>query len=174
MPLALGEDDSPRDRRNNGPVTPDVDGWTALFRLLLAAACGGLVGIEREADGQDAGLRTHMLLALGAAMFGLVSVGGFNDHIRPSASTNVQVDVTRVASYVAAGVGFIGGGAILKHRTGVSGLTTAASLWVAAAAGVACGVGLWVAPLAAVAITVVALVVLKPASRWLAGRRARH
>lgn len=154
-------------------MTPDVDGWTALFRLLLAAGCGGLVGIEREADGQDAGLRTHMLLALGAAMFGLVSVGGFNDYVRATASTNVQVDVTRVASYVAAGVGFIGGGAILKHRTGVSGLTTAASLWVAAAVGVACGVGMWIAPLVAVGITLVALVVLKPASRWLAGRRAR-
>lgn len=153
-------------------MTPDVDGWTALFRLALAAACGGLVGVERESGGQDAGLRTHMLLALGAGLFGLVSVGGFDAYIRPSASTNVQVDVTRVASYVAAGVGFIGGGAIIKHRTGVSGLTTAASLWVAAAAGVACGVGLWLPPLIAVGITLVTLVALKPISEWLAGRRA--
>lgn len=153
-------------------MTPDVDGWTALFRLLLAAGCGGLVGVEREAGGQDAGLRTHMLLALGAAMFGLVSVAGFDDYVRPSAVTNVQVDVTRVASYVAAGVGFIGGGAIIKHRTGVSGLTTAASLWVAAAAGVACGVGLWLPPLIAVSITLLTLVALKPVSDWLEGRRA--
>lgn len=152
----------------DGAVT--VDEWTMLWRLLLAAACGGAVGFEREAGGQDAGLRTHVLVALGAALFGLVSVAGFDDHVRPASATNVQVDVTRVASYVAAGVGFIGGGAILKHRTGISGLTTAGSLWVAAAAGLACGVGLWLPPLFAVGIALLALVVLKPVSRWLSGR----
>lgn len=152
-------------------ITPDIDGWTVVGRLLLAAVCGGILGVEREFGGQDAGLRTHLLLALGAALFGLVSVAGFEDYAT-SAATNVRVDVTRVASYVAAGVGFIGGGAILKHRTGVSGLTTAASLWVAAAAGLACGVGLWLPPVVAVGITLIALVALKPLSDWL--NRGRH
>lgn len=151
----------------------EVDGWTVLGRLALAGACGGLVGIERESGGQDAGLRTHMLLALGAAIFALVSVEGFNEYVT-GATTNVQVDVTRVASYVAAGVGFIGGGAIIKRGDSVRGLTTAASLWVAAAIGVACGVGLWLAPLIAVGMTLITLVAFRPVSGWIARRSGRH
>jgi putative Mg2+ transporter-C (MgtC) family protein len=135
--------------------------WEVVGRLLLAAAVGAALGIEREADGQDAGLRTHLMLALGAAVFGLVSVGGF-DAFMTSSDTNVQVDVTRVASYVAAGIGFIGGGAILKQAGGIRGLTTAASLWVAAGSGLAAGLGMWTAALTGTAIALLSLAALKP------------
>jgi putative Mg2+ transporter-C (MgtC) family protein len=111
-------------------------------RLAVAAVLGGLVGLEREFAGREAGVRTHALLALGSALFALVSVGGFSEFAVASADTNVRVDVTRVASYVAAAVGFIGGGVIVKGRSGVRGLTTAATLWVTCAIGLACGVGL--------------------------------
>jgi putative Mg2+ transporter-C (MgtC) family protein len=124
----------------------DVGLWQMAGRLGLACLLGGLLGLERDVKGHEAGLRTHMLLSLGSAMFALVSVASFGDFIDADAST-VQVDPSRIASYVAAGVGFIGGGAILKHGGNVTGLTTAASLWVAAAIGVATGLGMWPAAL---------------------------
>lgn len=139
-------------------------------RLVLAALLGGILGVERELDGQDAGFRTHLLLALGAALFGVVSVAGFSDFITDSGETNVQVDVTRVASYVAAGIGFIGGGAILKRGGSITGITTAASLWSGAAVGLAAGLGFWVGAIATAVIAVAALRGLKPLSRWLERR----
>jgi putative Mg2+ transporter-C (MgtC) family protein len=135
-------------------------------RLLLAALLGGILGIERELDGQDAGFRTHLLLALGAGLFGAISAGAFTDFVSTSA-TNVQVDVTRVASYVAAGIGFIGGGAILKHRGHITGITTATSLWTGAAVGLAAGLGFWVGAVATTVIALLALRALKPLSNWL-------
>jgi len=111
-------------------------------RVAVAALLGGLVGLEREFAGREAGVRTHALLSLGAALFALISIGGFASFAMRSNDTNVLVDVTRVASYVAAAVGFIGGGVIVKGREGVRGLTTAATLWVTCAIGLACGVGL--------------------------------
>lgn len=144
----------------------DLAWYDVLGRLALAAVLGAVVGLERESAGQDAGFRTHLLLSLGAAVFGVVSVGAWDDFITDS-TTNVRVDVTRVASYVAAGVGFIGGGAILKHVGTVRGITTAASLWIAAAIGLSSGVGLWFAAVAAAAIALVALAALKPLSTWI-------
>lgn len=131
-------------------------------RILLAAALGACIGAERELGGQDAGLRTHLMLSLGAGLFGVVSVGAWDHFADRAADTNFRVDVTRVASYVAAGIGFLGGGAILKQAGGVRGLTTAASLWVAAAAGLAVGVGLWVAGVAATGAALASLALLKP------------
>lgn len=148
----------------------DLAWYDVLGRLALAALLGAVVGLERESAGQDAGFRTHLLLSLGAAVFGVVSVGAWDDFITDS-TTNVSVDVTRVASYVAAGVGFIGGGAILKHVGTVRGITTAASLWIAAAIGLSSGVGLWFAAVAAAVIALVALAALKPLSTWI-GRRS--
>jgi putative Mg2+ transporter-C (MgtC) family protein len=115
-----------------------------------------------------------MLLSLGAAVFAVASVTGFDSFIS-GPSSNVRVDPGRIASYVAAGVGFIGGGAILKRDDHITGLTTAASLWVAAAIGVACGIGLWVAPLVAAGFALLSLVVFRPLSRLLerAGRDVR-
>ncbi|MCB0967360.1 MAG: MgtC/SapB family protein [Ilumatobacter sp.] len=146
----------------------NVPEWEIALRLGAAAVLGGLLGVQREAHGRDAGLRTHMLLALGAALFAVVSTTGFDDFIvADRSSTNVVVDPGRIASYVAAGVGFIGGGTILKREQAgeVKGLTTAASLWVAAAIGVACGLGLWVAPAIAAGVALLSLAVLHPISK---------
>ncbi|MEO6125920.1 MAG: MgtC/SapB family protein [Ilumatobacteraceae bacterium] len=131
--------------------------WGVIGRLAVATGLGALIGFEREIDGHDAGMRTHALLALGSAVFGVISVGGFADFIVERATSNVQVDVTRIASYVAAGVGFLGGGAILKQNHRVRGLTTAASLWACAAVGLAAGVGFYSA---AIVATVAALMML--------------
>ena len=151
----------------------DLTWYEVVLRLAAGAVLAGIVGLERESAGQDAGFRTHLLLGLGAALFGVVSVGAFDDFIVGSASsTNVRVDVTRIASYVAAGVGFIGGGAILKHAGAVRGITTAASIWAAAAIGLSAGLGMWVATIAATVLAILALAILRPVSKWI-GRRAR-
>jgi len=135
--------------------------WEICVRLAVAAVLGAAIGAERESGGQDAGLRTHLMLSLGAAMFGVISVGAWSSFIT-SRPTNVSVDVSRVASYVAAGVGFLGGGAILKQAGGVRGMTTAASLWVVAGVGLAAGLGMWVAATAATGIALLSLVGLRP------------
>lgn len=141
-------------------------------RLVAALVLGGAIGLEREVAGQVAGLRTHMSVALGAALFGIVSAYGFDEFIGPRAQSNTQVDVTRVASNVVTGVGFLGGGAILKEGPTVRGLTTAASLWVTAAVGLAVGLGLYfVAALTTLAL-VVSLTILRAPRLWLRRRFA--
>ncbi|MDD4860010.1 MAG: MgtC/SapB family protein [Dehalococcoidales bacterium] len=119
-----------------------------VLRLLLAAVLGAVIGFQREKVGKPAGLRTHALIALGAALFTAVSIYGFGGN----------ADISRVAAGVVVGVGFIGGGVIL-HRTGgaVEGLTTAATVWTAAGIGMAVGTGLY---LAAAVTTVIILAIL--------------
>lgn len=140
-------------------------------RLAMSLAVGGALGLEREIDGHEAGFRTHALLALGAGVFGVVSVGGFSSFISDTSGGNVQVDVTRIASYVAAGVGFLAGGAIVKGTTRVKGLTTAASLWVCAAVGLAAGLGFYVGALTGTVLALIMLVLDRPVSRL---RRSRQ
>lgn len=151
-----------------------LEWYDILGRLALAAFLGALVGVERESSGQDAGFRTHLLLALGAALFGIISVGAFDQFITDD-PTNVRFDPTRLASYVVAGVGFIGGGVIIKHAGTVRGITTAASLWAAAAIGLAAGVGFWIGAVSTVIIAIVALAGLRPLSNWIlrVGRQPR-
>jgi len=113
---------------------PDVAGATRIaVRLLIAAALGGILGYEREQKGKAAGLRTHMLVSLGAALFVLI----------PQQAGVSNADLTRVLQGLVAGVGFLGAGAIIKGRDedDVKGLTTAASVWLTAAIGVAAGLG---------------------------------
>ena len=153
-----------------GAQIPELGSVEVVGRLVLAAVLGGVIGAERELDGQDAGLRTHFLLAVGAALFGAISVGAFTDFSENPALTNVRYDPTRVASYVAAGIGFIGGGTIIKRRGSVSGITTATSLWAAAAIGLAAGLGFWVGALTTAVLVLVALRGLKPLSKWMERR----
>ena len=124
-----------------------------VVRLVFAAAAGALVGIDREARGKPAGLRTHALVALGAA---LVTVCG----IQYLQGSSDQGALTRVIQGVIAGVGFLGGGAILRvsDRDAITGLTTAATIWIVAALGVACGGGHWVAVTTAVALVAIILI----------------
>ena len=150
-------------------------GWLEMVgRLALACLLGGLLGLEREYDGQDAGFRTHLLVVLGCALFGVLSVGAFDEFMTTRNDTNVNVDVTRMAAYVAPAIGFIGGGAILKHSGRVSGITTAASLWAAAAIGVACGLGMWVVAVVATVFALLALQGLKPLSRIVGNAGRPH
>jgi putative Mg2+ transporter-C (MgtC) family protein len=119
---------------------PSIELWEASLRLLLAMVLAAAVGIERELRDQEAGLRTHILVGVGASLF--VVVGNFSwAELRFSNQTGVVLDPSRVVAYVITGIGFLGAGAIIKHGTNVRGLTTAASLWVVAAIGVASGSG---------------------------------
>lgn len=156
-----------------GEVNDVVPSWEAVWRLLAAAGLGALVGIEREVNDQPAGLRTHITVALGAAVFGIISTLGFSEFVTDQRAVNVQFDVTRVASNVVVGIGFLGAGMIFRAGSRVRNLTTAASLWVTAAFGLAAGVGdIGIAAIAAVAL-VVALFVLR-VPRNLLRRRFTH
>lgn len=142
------------------------------WRLVAAVLLGALIGIEREATDQPAGLRTHISVCLGAALFGVVSTVGFDEFIARRDLTNIQVDVTRVASQVVVGIGFLGAGVIFRQGGNVHNLTTAASLWVVAAIGLAVGVGnVGIAAVAAL-LLLASLVALRPV-RAVIRRRAR-
>ncbi|HUP31926.1 MAG TPA: MgtC/SapB family protein [Gaiellaceae bacterium] len=138
--------------------------WPDLaLRLVAAALLGGAIGFERELHERRAGLRTHMLVSLGAALFTVSSAYAWSGFVlAPGAAS----DQSRIAAGIVAGIGFIGAGAIIRQGVFVRGLTTAASLWVAAAIGLASGLGYFTAALVA---TVVVLVSLGPL-RWLADR----
>jgi putative Mg2+ transporter-C (MgtC) family protein len=139
-------------------------------RLGAALVLGGAIGLERELTGQVAGLRTHMTVALGAALFGIESAYGWSEFAAVRAQTNVQVDVTRVASNVVTGVGFLGGGAILKDGATVRGLTTAASLWVTAAVGLAVALGGYSLAATATIGLVFSLILLRGPRGWIRRR----
>jgi putative Mg2+ transporter-C (MgtC) family protein len=141
--------------------------WDLVIRLLLAAGLAGLLGIERELHEQPAGFRTHTLVGLGAALFAIVSAFGFQAVAGAGPSGEIRADVTRVASQIVVGIGFLGGGAIIKYGASVRGLTTAASLWVTAAVGTAVGIGMRFLATATTLITLVALVVLRPLRGFL-------
>jgi putative Mg2+ transporter-C (MgtC) family protein len=150
------------------------DGELAL-RLVLALVLGGLIGLERELSDHPAGLRTHIGVAMGAALFGVLSGYGFRGFDASRAVTNYQVDPTRVASQIVVGVGFLGGGAILKHGATVRGLTTASSLWVTAAIGLGCALGAYTVTLVATGLMLLTLVLLRGPGEWLRSRvRARE
>ena len=122
--------------------------WVEIvLRFLLAAGLGAGIGYQRERAGKAAGLRTHILVSAGAALFTLVSIYGFSDAV---------VDVSRVAAGVVVGIGFIGAGVILRgqREKEVAGLTTAASIWITAAVGLAAGAGMYLISVIAAAVTV--------------------
>ena len=124
--------------------------WDFILRLLLAGIMGGLIGLEREMRAKGAGIRTHFIVALGSALFMIISMHAFEGTDR--------FDSSRVAAQVVSGIGFIGAGVIIFQRNVVRGITTAAGMWVAAAIGLACGAGMY--PIAAAA-TVITLLVLE-------------
>jgi putative Mg2+ transporter-C (MgtC) family protein len=124
--------------------------WDFILRLLLAGFMGGLIGLEREMRAKGAGIRTHFIVALGSALFMIISMFAFEG--------TDKFDSSRVAAGVVSGIGFIGGGVIIFQRNVIRGITTAAGMWVAAAIGLACGAGMY--PLAAAA-TLITLLVLE-------------
>jgi putative Mg2+ transporter-C (MgtC) family protein len=119
---------------------PDISWLEVVVRIVLAAGLGGAIGLERELREREAGLRTHMLVSVGAALFTMVSAYAWTDW-RFSTEEGLVFDPTRIAAQVVTGIGFLGAGAIIRQGLSVRGLTTAATLWVVAAIGMAAGVG---------------------------------
>ena len=113
--------------------------WLMLLRLLIAAIFGGLVGWDREAKGRPAGLRTHILVAIGSAGFTLIAIE-FYESVRETSSSGMG-DPMRIVAAIVGGVGFLGAGAIIQARGEVKGVTTAAGIWAVAAVGSAAGAG---------------------------------
>lgn len=118
-------------------------------RLALAVLLAGIIGVERELRQKNAGLRTHALVGLGAALFLQVSAYGFGEVLMGG---RIILDPSRVAAQVVSGIGFIGGGLVFVRRGSVRGLTTAGSIWLAAAVGMAAGAGMWIEASAATAL----------------------
>lgn len=142
-----------------------------VLRLILAAVLGSVIGFERERQSWAAGLRTHMLVCVSAALVMIVSQFGFADVLgRP----NVVLDPSRIAAQVVSGIGFLGAGAILLRGEVIRGLTTAASVWSVAAVGLAAGAGLNTAAIAATIIILAILAGMKPIERRYISVRQRR
>lgn len=144
---------------------------SVLAKLLLATLLGGAIGLERELAGKPAGLRTNILICVGAALFTQLSVDiakiGFSPDGHPYG------DTTRIAAQIVSGIGFLGAGAILHGEGAVVGLTTAATIWVVAAVGAAVGAGAYVDALGSTALIMLILVGLRPFERKLLAKRRR-
>jgi putative Mg2+ transporter-C (MgtC) family protein len=134
-------------------LDPSLSWLQVIARLGVAAGLGGAIGLERELDEKAAGLRTHMLVAVGSALFTIAGAYGFTDF------PNRNIDPTRVAAQIVTGIGFLGAGLIFRQGFTIRGLTTAASLWLVAAIGMAAGAGYWKG---AVIASVIALISLRP------------
>ena len=138
-------------------------------RLFMAALLGGLIGWERERHNHPAGFRTHILVSVGSALIMLISIYGFTDYM---AEKNVRFDPSRLSAQVVSGIGFLGAGTIMRHRASVTGLTTAASLWVVSGIGLAVGAGFM---FGAVLTTILVLVSLELLHRlesiWIKKKR---
>lgn len=141
----------------NDPWT--IDTLHITLRLLLALLLGGVIGFEREQNNRAAGLRTHILVCLGSTLIMLLSMYGFAEFAKLD---NVRLDPARLAAQVISGIGFLGAGTILFTGKSITGLTTAASLWVVAAIGLAVGAGFYYASVLTCALALVSLFFTKP------------
>ncbi|MFH1370811.1 MAG: MgtC/SapB family protein [Planctomycetota bacterium] len=139
-----------------------MDWHSDIIAILLAVACGAAVGLERQIKHKPAGLRTNVLICLGAAVFTLISVKMAGD----------KDSITRIAAQIVTGVGFLGAGAVIQDRGGVHGLTTAATIWLVASIGMACGAGLYYLALITTVLAIVVLLGLAQVDKHIgAGRR---
>ncbi len=145
----------------------DISITTILFeRVLLAAVLGGLVGAERDYSGRPAGIRTNLIISISSCLFTVLSIVAFGEGTDPS----------RVASQIVVGVGFLGAGALIHQKEHVSGLTTAADIWLVAAIGMAVGVGYFTLAILVTAFIILSLMALSPLSYFLvkAGAKRRQ
>lgn len=149
---------------------PDLPLWEGVGRLLLALGLAGAIGLEREVRDQEAGLRTHILVGTGAALFVLIGNYAWED-LDFGNGPGVVLDPSRVVAYVITGIGFLGAGAILKDGFSVRGLTTAASLWVTAAIGATSASGEYVWAIAATGVILTSLWPLFLLTRALDARK---
>jgi putative Mg2+ transporter-C (MgtC) family protein len=153
-----------------------LGGWAteAVFKLILAGVLGGLVGVERELRGREAGFRTNLLVGLGCALLMIVSIRFASIPWLVEGQYAINVDPARIAYGVMTGIGFLGAGAIIKHFNGVRGLTTAAGLWCVAAIGLSCGLGLYIISIMAAGLVLAALALLNAVEKKLPRRRHRR
>lgn len=156
----------------NASYNPWVIDYTViLIRLVLAVLLGGLIGFEREQHNHPAGFRTHILVCLGSSMIMLLSIYGFAEFV---GEPNVRIDPARLATAVITGVGFLGAGTILFTGKAITGLTTAASLWVVAAIGLQIGAGFYVGAAAGTVLVFITLWVFnKMEHRFLKSKKVR-
>ena len=151
---------------------------TMVLRLIVAAILGGIVGMERGSGDRPAGFRTHILVCVGSALFMLVSIYGFDD-IAP-VTTNLEDDIgtrrdtARIAAQVVSGIGFLGAGTILHEGLTIKGLTTAASLWIVSAIGLAVGSGMYLLSAVATMLTMLTLVTFRTWEKRFAGNRSER
>jgi putative Mg2+ transporter-C (MgtC) family protein len=149
---------------------PDI-GWAEIMlRVGLAAVLGGAIGFERELREREAGLRTHLLVSVGAALFTLVSAYAWTDW-RFSTEEGLVFDPTRIAAQIVTGIGFLGAGAIMRQGLNIRGLTTAAGLWVVAAIGMAVGAGYYAGALLGTGVVLFGLGPLRWAEGYIVARR---
>jgi len=148
-----------------------ISEWQILLRLLSAAVLGGLVGLERERSQHAAGLRTHIMVCLGSCLMMLLSIYGFALFVN---ELNVRVDPARLAAAVITGVGFLGAGTILQTGRSVTGLTTAASVWVTAAIGLGVGAGFYFAAAVSTLLVLFVLWALNKLERKLFRRKSER
>jgi putative Mg2+ transporter-C (MgtC) family protein len=137
--------------------------WTLFWRLTLAAVLGGIVGLERELHGHQAGLRTNILIATSSCLFTLLSIHAFP-------LVGAAQDTARIAAQIVTGVGFLGAGTLIQTKGAIYGLTTGATIWMVAAVGMAVATDLYLLGVATTALTTGVLVLLAPLSNWLAAK----
>lgn len=147
--------------------------WTMqleyILRIVLAGICGMIIGIERKNRSKEAGIRTHFVVACGAAIMMVVSKYAFFDVISKGIYEGVEVrlDPSRIASTIASGIGFLGAGMIFVHKNTITGLTTAAGIWATSGVGMAIGAGLYVIGVVATIVILIAQIVLHLNFRWI-------
>jgi len=136
-----------------------------VISIILAVVLGVVIGLEREIRGKAAGLRTNALICLGAAVFTIISeqMGGGR-----------EASPTRIAAQIVTGVGFLGAGAIIRGRGSIHGLTTAATIWMVASIGMACGAGFFLLAVTSTIIALIVLIGLTPLERWVGSLRRNH
>ncbi len=144
-----------------------IDFWDLVLRLIAAVVLGGLIGLEREVSNHAAGFRTHILVCIGAALIMLLSIYGFSDFVN---EINVRIDPSRLAAQVISGIGFLGAGTILRNGLSISGLTTAASLWVTAGIGLSAGAGFYKGALVATFLVLVCLFLLNKTEKLFSAK----
>lgn len=148
-----------------------INGWPVgnlilvFIALVLSMALCGLIGVEREKKGRSAGLRTHLLVGVGSCVIMIISIYGF------PAMSNEKRDVARLAAQVITGVGFLGAGAIMHSNSGIKGLTTAGTIWVVMAIGIACGSFNFILATAATIIVMIILVLVRKYEVRISGKK---
>lgn len=165
----------PSERKGGGPTGEpsiwEISAWELGLRMVCAVVLGGLVGLEREWSNHAAGFRTHILVCLGSATIMLLSIYGFSAYVD---EVNVRVDPARLAAQVISGIGFLGAGAIMRNGNIITGLTTAASVWVVAAIGLCVGAGFMVGASICTLFVLISLFVLNKLEKHLVRHRREH